>query len=106
MLLNFAEFLAVRSIKNQTIQEPVPIERPPEESIVAAIKRLSTTYSMLDKSSLISEVSEKVTAHVVHGRELAEIIDELEMLFKQQYEHYTSEKALMKETSAARDNKE
>lgn len=106
MLLSFAEFLAGRSINNQTIQVPVQIDRPAEESIIAAIKRLSTTYSMIDKSKLLSEVSDKVTGHVVHGQELSEVIDELEVFFKQEYEQYVSEKTLMKETSTTKDDKE
>mgnify|MGYP000495126701 CR=1 FL=1 len=106
MLLTFAEFLAGRSINNQTIQEPVRIDRPAEESIIAAIKRLSATYSMIDKSKLLSEVSDKVTGHVVHGKELSEVIDEMEEFFKQEYEQYVSEKTLMKATSATKDDKE
>lgn len=107
MLLSFAEFLAGRSINNQTIQVPVQIERPAEESIIAAIKRLSTIYSMIDKSKLLSEVSDKVTGHVVHGQELSKVIDELEVFFKQEYEQYVSEKTLlMKETSTTKDEKE
>ena len=106
MLLTFAEFLAGRSINNQTIQEPVLIDRPAEESIIAAIKRLSTTYSMIDKSKLLSEVSDKVTGHVVHGQALSKVIDELEVFFKQEYEQYVSEKILMKEASATKDDKE
>jgi hypothetical protein len=106
MLLSFAEFLAGRSINNQTIQVPVQIDRPAEESIIAAIKRLSTTYSMIDKSKLLSEVSDKVTGHVVHGQELSKVIDELEVFFKHEYEQYVSEKTLMKETSATKDDKE
>ena len=106
MLLSFAEFLAGRSINNQTIQEPVQIDRPAEESIIAAIKRLSTIYSMIDKSKLLSEVSDKVTGHVVHGQELSKVIDELEVFFKQEYEQYVSEKTLMKETSTTKDDKE
>jgi len=106
MLLSFAEFLAGRSINNQTIQEPALIERPAEESIVAAIKRLSASYSMIDKSKLLSEVSDKVTGHVVHGRELSDVIDELEVFFKQEYEQYVSEKTLMKDASATKGDKE
>lgn len=106
MLLSFAEFLAGRSINNQTIQVPVQIDRPAEESIIAAIKRLSTIYSMIDKSKLLSEVSDKVTGHVVHGQELSKVIDELEVFFKQEYEQYVSEKTLMKETSTTKDDKE
>jgi len=98
MLSSFAEFLVTRTTKNQTIEEPVEIKRPPEESIVAAIKRLSASYPMLNKSKLLSDVSEKVTQHVVYGRKASDVIDELEVFFQQNYVQYVSEKEnLMKE---------
>jgi len=91
-LLSFAEFLAGRSPKRTTIETPVEIERPSEESIVAAIKRLSASYPMIDKSKILSDVSEKVTQTVVFGRDVTEVIDELEVFFKQSYQLYVTEK--------------
>lgn len=92
MLVSFSEFLSQRSEKYYRIDEPVQITRPPEESIIAAIKRLSETYPMLDKGQMLSEVSEKMTAHIVHGQELSQVIDETEVYFKQQYDNYVQEK--------------
>lgn len=100
MLSSYAEFLVERTTKNKTIEEPIDIIRPPEESIVAAIKRLSASYPMLDKSKLLSDVSGKVTQHVVFGREASEVIDELEVFFQQNYRQYVNEKEASAGSSA------
>ena len=92
MLISFSDFLAQRSEKFYRIEEPVKISRPPEETIIAAIKRMSATYPMLDKGKMLSDVSEKMTAHLIHGQDLALVIDETEDYFKQQYEKYVQEK--------------
>ncbi len=54
--------------------------------MVAAVKRLSKTYFMLDKKSMLGETSDLVTQHVIQGRDVVEVIDELEALFSQKYE--------------------
>ena len=88
-LLTFAEFLSQREDAAQeplVITEPESIPRPEEESVVAAIKRLSKTYHMLDKSELFHETSDLMTAHVMQGRAAPDVIDELEVLFKDKYQ--------------------
>ncbi len=92
-LLAFGEFLLQRSASDaeqseqQTeLPEPKPIPRPEGESVVGAIKRLSESYHMLERSALLTETSSLMTAHVMHGRSAAEVIDELEALFKRHYE--------------------
>lgn len=62
------------------------IPRPEEESVVAAIKRLSESYHMLERSALLTETSSLMTAHVMHGRTADEVIDDLEALFQRHYE--------------------
>lgn len=101
-LTRFAEFLLHRSgatpaDSNQTAASPVPaaapveipppeiIPRPDDEKVVAAVKRLSQTYYMLDKKKMLGVTSDLVTQHILHGREAAEVIDELESLFEQYY---------------------
>ena len=94
---SFAEFLLSRSATRVTtsppvaavstaIPEPEPLPRPAEERVVAAVKRLSKTYFMLDKSKMLGATSDLVTQHIMHGREAAEIIDELEQVFTDQYQ--------------------
>ncbi|AKH20200.1 hypothetical protein [Sedimenticola thiotaurini] len=95
-LLAFAEFLLQRSVpdaeenKPTQLPEPKPIPRPEGESVVGAIKRLSESYHMLERSALLTETSSLMTAHVMHGRSAAEVIDELEALFKRHYEELVS----------------
>jgi hypothetical protein len=42
--------------------------RPSQESVVAAIKRLSKTYEMLDRGPMLNETSALMSAHVLQGR--------------------------------------
>ena len=93
-LLDYAEFLLQRQQDNGK-SEPVtaPAEpqlqpRPESESVVAAIKRLTRSYPMLEKQALFSGTSELMSAHLLQGRDAEEIIDELEALFQQYYRDY------------------
>ena len=85
-LLEYAEFLATRYGGPKEITSPLDIPRPPEESVVKAIRRLGATYPMLDRSKMLNETSSLMTQHVLHGRAAAEVIDELEIMFKRHYE--------------------
>lgn len=92
---SFAEFLLSRgggvpvagrlAPEPVEIPPPVEIQRPEDERVVAAVKRLSKTYFMLDKKRMLSATSDLVTQHVLQGREAADVIDELEALFEDQY---------------------
>lgn len=94
-LLTFAAFLAERAQTDDALKEagsseeslkPLDIPRPATESVVAAIRRLSETFPMLDREPLLHETSALMTAHVMQGRAADDVIDELELLFKQHYE--------------------
>ncbi|MEJ5211976.1 MAG: hypothetical protein WHV61_11195 [Burkholderiales bacterium] len=85
-LLAFAEFLAARTPRPAPPREPLAIPRPAGEKVVQAIRRLRETYPMLDHGKMLNEVSQLMTQHVVHGRPAAEVIDELELLFRAHYE--------------------
>lgn len=88
-LLDFAEFLASRS-------EPVapdslelnPIPRPADESVVAALKRLRETYHMLDHSKMLNEASALMAQHLMQGRPAVEVIDELEEIFRRDFDKF------------------
>ncbi|MEA2093586.1 MAG: Crp/Fnr family transcriptional regulator [Pseudomonadota bacterium] len=92
-LLAFAEFLRHRSTpgavvapaRAAAIPEPVAIERPQGESVVAGLKRLSKTYPMLDKSEMLSATSDLVALHIMQGTEAREAIDKLEAIFSEHY---------------------
>ncbi|MBI5612892.1 MAG: Crp/Fnr family transcriptional regulator [Gammaproteobacteria bacterium] len=85
-LLAFAEFLASGHAPVETATEPVSIPRPPGENVINAMKRLAATYPMLDRAKILDAASHLMTQHVIHGRAAAEVIDELEVLFRRHYE--------------------
>ena len=93
-LLDFAAFLAQQNEQNQDalevkkLEKPKAISRPEQESVVAAIKRLSANYFMLERSELLTEASTLMTEHVMRGRASSEVIDDLEQLFARHYQSY------------------
>ena len=92
MVLEFAEFLLSRLPSPQPEHhEPVDIPRPEQESVIAAVKRLSATYHMLDKDKMLNDTSLLVTQHLVQGRDAVEVIDELEAVFRRYYETHKNE---------------
>lgn len=97
-LLAFAEFLVERAGEPdqpgqvEIALEPVPLPRPEGESVVAAIKRLTTSYHMLEKSELLTETSSLMTAHIMQGRVAADVIDDLEALFSRHYRELVAKK--------------
>ena len=88
-LLAFAEFLGGREQKkdaeDEPLAEPRSIARPRNESVIAALKRLSETYFMLDKAEMLDETSSLMTEHIMQGRPAEEVIDQLEIIFARQY---------------------
>ncbi|MEW8325078.1 MAG: hypothetical protein AB2606_20750 [Candidatus Thiodiazotropha taylori] len=95
-LLAFAEFLSQRraqeavAVERNSPLEPKPQERPGDESVVKAIKRLSESYFMLERDRLLDETSSLMTSHIMQGRAAEEVIDDLEALFKKHYQDYLS----------------
>lgn len=97
-LLDFAEFLVQRQDANDEAteadagpaREPLDIPRPASETVIAAIRRLSRTFPMLDKDEILHEASALMTAHVMQGRSAAEVIDDLEAVFRRHYERVKS----------------
>lgn len=93
-LLAFAAFLEQRSTRPverapraapREIPVPVAIERPSQESVVAALKRLAKTYPMLDKSAMLGATSDLVARHIMQGTDTGAVIDELEAIFSEHY---------------------
>jgi len=97
----YGEFLLTRHrvTSPQPVPEPQPIPRGENESVVAAIKRLSASYSMLDKPQLLNESSVLMTQHVMQGRAVSEVIDELETLFARFYQELLDEQAALIKSS-------
>lgn len=90
-LIAFAEFLARDERPAPSAEqprEPTSLPRPESETVVAAIRRLSLSYSMLDRGPMLHETSALMSAHVLQGRGAAEVIDALEALFDRHYQDY------------------
>jgi len=98
-VISFAEFLSSRNgslpltvpgfsepAPPVEIPEPESIPRPEDEKVVAAVKRLSKTYFMLDKKKMLGETSDLVTQHIIQRRDVVEVIDELEAVFSREYQ--------------------
>lgn len=90
-LLDYAEFLLARhgaSAREALVPIPAPqnIARPAQESVIKAIKRLSATYPMVNRNKMLNETSLLMMQHVMHGRDAVEVIDDLEVLFREHYE--------------------
>lgn len=108
-LLRFAAFLAgeqkqgdIQAIVEVTethvavneaedLPQPEYIERPENERVVDALKRLSKVYPMLDKKPLLDKASSIVAQHVMFGKPAKNAIDEIEALFQEAYNKFTAE---------------
>jgi len=97
-LLAFAAFLASRApprtvavrAEPEVLPEALMIERPRQESIVGALKRLSKSYPMLNKAEMLSATSELVATSLMQGSDPVGVIDELEKIFSAHYEQFKS----------------
>ena len=110
-LLRFAEFLATGAvISNEStadvvvgdddssvmeslpvkkaIPKPEKIERPDDETVVAALKRMSSTYPMLEKSKLLNKASELVAQHIMFGKPAVVVIKDIETMFAESYDKF------------------
>jgi len=86
-LMAFAEFLHANKTSHvEEIAKPKIIPPIDEESVIAALKRLSAMYYMLDKTKMLNEASELVSQHVMQGRDKADVIKSCEQLFEDHYQ--------------------
>ncbi len=86
-LLLYAEFLESRcEPRAEVIPRPEPVPRPESETVVGAIKRLSGVYHMVDRAKLLDKTSALMSQHLIQGRDVVEVIDELEEVFQREYE--------------------
>ncbi|GJL82389.1 MAG: hypothetical protein DHS20C01_20230 [marine bacterium B5-7] len=88
-LLDFLAFLYDRSGGDKypaAIVQPLDIERPESETVVAAMRRLTKTYSMLDIDTLFKQAGVLMSEHLIGQRPAVQVIDDLETLFRQRYQ--------------------
>jgi len=94
-IISFAEFLmnnAKQDGRLIVVDQPQEIPRPDDERVVAAIKRLSATYPMLKKNSLLNETAALMSEHILKGRAAKDVIDELEVTFKARYDDFCQQR--------------
>jgi hypothetical protein len=84
-LLDYAHFLNEQHGAHPDSLTLQDIPRPEDETVISAIKRLRSTYPMLDPSHLLAETSELMNKHLLQGEEAGKVIDDLEMLFQTHY---------------------
>lgn len=68
--------------------KPQIIPRPDNERVVDALKRLSTSYPMLEKKQLLDKASSMVAQHVMFGKPAKTVIDEIEAMFSEAYKKF------------------
>ncbi|MFQ5755291.1 MAG: Crp/Fnr family transcriptional regulator [Acidiferrobacterales bacterium] len=84
-LLDYAEFLLQRHGLSEQVPQPEDIPRPAQETVVQAIKRLSASYPMLDRQKLFGETTALMAQHLLEGKDVVAVVDELELLFRRHY---------------------
>ncbi|MFV2058696.1 MAG: Crp/Fnr family transcriptional regulator [Thiohalomonadales bacterium] len=91
-LLSYAEYLYSRdenrNVEEESIQTPKKVDVPENESVVAAIRRLSDSYYMLKRSTLLNTSSMLMAQHVMQGRTAIDVIKDLEGCFAKEYSQY------------------
>lgn len=94
LLLAFAEFLGSRNEIPAVVPTAAgiqPEQRPAQESVVLAIKRLMRVYPMLDRRKLMGPTSLLMSQHALQGRSAIEVINDLELVFERHYEESVQE---------------
>lgn len=101
-LSDFADFLYAQAdpvVKE--IPPPEAIPRPQQETVVGAVKRLKLKYPMIESMKIFSAASQLMTDHMVKGRDVVEVIDEMEILFETAYKNLLAESATTVNESTA-----
>ncbi len=86
-LCDFADFLYAKADPiSKEIPAPEDVPRPQRETVVGAVKRLKTKYHMVESMTVFSAASALMTDHMVKGRDVVEVINEMEVLFEDAYD--------------------
>lgn len=92
-LCDFADYLYAQAEPvSKEVPPPDDVPRPEVETVVGAVKRLKTKYHMVESMTVFSAASALMTDHMVKGRDLVEVIDEMELLFEDAYNKLMQEK--------------
>lgn len=86
-LLDFAGYLHQIATEIKTpLPEPLSLQPATDETVVGAMQRLSESYSMVNKDHILHELSALMAQHLMQGRPATEVIEEIEAVFKRQYQ--------------------
>jgi len=86
-LSDYVDFLYAQADPiSKEVPAPEDIPRPEIETVVGAIKRLKSTYPMIGSMTVFSSASALMTEHMINGRDVVEVIDEMEVLFVSAYD--------------------
>ena len=88
-LIEFAELLVADAPAGAG--DPRVVPGPAEETVTMAIRRLSRSYSMLDRRRLMGEASRLMAQHALEGRATDEVIAELETVFAQHFQRHKAQ---------------
>ena len=95
-LCDFADFLYAKADPvSKEIPAPEDVPRPPQETVVGAVKRLKTKYHMVESMTVFSAASALMTDHMVKGRDVVEVIDEMEVLFEAAYDKLLQDSGML-----------
>lgn len=91
--LDYVMFLTSQQNKENTpvLQQPIESPKAENETVIGAIKRLSDSYPMLERDKMLEPVNQLMNEHLLHGKDTLSVIEQIELLFKQQYEVYCQE---------------
>lgn len=91
-LCDFSDYLYAQADPiSKEVPAPDEVPRPEAETVVGAVKRLKSSYHMIESMSVFSAASVLMTDHMVKGRDIVEVIDEMEVLFEEEYKKLLSE---------------
>ena len=101
-LCDFADYLYAKADPiSKEVPAPSEILRPESETVVGAVKRLKATYHMVESMSVFSAASALMTDHMVKGRDVVEVIDEMEILFEDSYKELVETSDVSTDTTRA-----
>ena len=94
-LLLFAEFLNTKQTASKkadeaeaVLQHPILSIAEENESVVKGIKRLKTSYFMIENEDLLHKVSSLMSEHIMKGVSAQDVIPKIEAVFEQFYQDY------------------
>ena len=97
-LLSFAEFLSSQQISTKEIDnletvlhQPIVTVAEENESVVKGIKRLKSSYFMIEDQDLFHEISALMSAHIMKSISAKDTLLKIEVVFEKFYNKYKAD---------------